>query len=113
MNDMRKWRRFWMVSNVVLFAAVFLLGQMVESWQGGLTKLIQFYNLVICGVTLVFFLRSDRYGRGIKVMLSAWVILGLILTVAMLLGHWLMGWALLYVLGCFILAVLMAIYTLD
>lgn len=113
MNDMRKWRRFWIVSNVVLFAAVFLLGNMVESWQGGLTKLIQFYNLVICGVTLVFFLRSDRYGRGIKVMLSAWVILGLILMIAMLLGHWLMGWALLYVLGCFILAVLMAIYTLD
>ena len=113
MNDMRKWRRFWMVSNVVLFAAVLLLGQMVESWQDGLTKLIQFYNLVICGVTLVFFLRSDRYGRGIKVMLSAWVVLGLILTVAMLLGPWLMGWALLYVLGCFILAVLMAIYTLD
>ena len=103
MNDMRKWRRFWMVSNVVLFTAVFLLGNMVESWQAGLTKLIQFYNLMICSVTLVFFWRSDRYGRGIKVMLSAWVILGLIL----------MGWALLYVLGCFILAVLMAIYTLD
>lgn len=77
MNDMRKWRRFWMVSNVVLFAAVLLLGQMAESWQGGLTKLIQFYNLMICGVTLVFFWRSDRYGRGIKVMLSAWVILGI------------------------------------
>lgn len=113
MNNLRKWRRFWIVSNVVLFAAVFLLGNMVESWQGGLTKLIQFYNLMICGAALVFFLRSDRYGRGIKVMLAAWVVLGLILMIAMLLGHWLMGWALLYVLGCFVLAGLMAIYDAE
>lgn len=113
MNDLRKWRRFWIASNVVLFAVVLLLGQMVESWQGGLTKLIQFYNFMICGVMLVFFLRSDRYGRGIKAMLAAWVILGLILMIAMLLGHWLIGWALLYVLGCFILAGLMAVYDLE
>mgnify|MGYP006900659983 CR=1 FL=1 len=33
MNDLRKWRRFWIVSNVVFFAAVLLLGQMVEGWQ--------------------------------------------------------------------------------
>lgn len=113
MNDLRKWRRFWIASNVVFFAAVLLLGQMVESWQGGLTKLIQFYNFMICGVMLVFFLRSDRYGHGIKAMLAAWVILGLILMIAMLLGHWLIGWALLYVLGCFILAGLMAVYDLE
>lgn len=113
MNDMRKWRRFWMVSNVVFFAAVLLLGQMVESWQSGLTKLIQFYNLVICCAALVFFLRDGRYGRGIKALLAAWVVLGLILMIAMLLGHWLMGWALLYVLGCFVLAVLMAIYDAE
>lgn len=70
------------------FAAVLLLSQMGENWQGGLTKLIWFYNLMVCGEAMVLFLRSDCYGRGIKMML----------------GQWLLGWVLLYVLGCFILA---------